>query len=55
MTNDEKLDSCGKHNFEPIFNNNNKSVSICRCLECDGIVDSMTALRYSLTGSLEGE
>ena len=51
--NDERLDSCGVHDFQPVVSNSDKSVSLYRCLGCGGMVSAVDGLRYMLTGSLD--
>lgn len=52
-SNQEKLDRCsGSHDFQPIRLEDG-SASFYRCIKCLGVVDSMSGLKYSLSGQFE--
>lgn len=52
-SNQDKLDGCsGSHDFQPIRLEDG-SASFYRCTVCHGVVDSMSGLKYSLSGQFE--
>lgn len=52
-SNQEKLDGCGGlHDFQPIRLEDG-SASFYRCSRCNGVVDAMSGLKYSLSGQFE--
>lgn len=52
-SNQDKLDGCqGSHDFKPVRREDG-SVNFYRCVRCDGLVDSMSGLNYTLSGKFE--
>jgi hypothetical protein len=55
-SNQDKLDGCKKpHDFQPVLplypiSREDGSANLYRCSKCDGLVDAMSGLRYSLNG-----
>ncbi len=54
-SNQDKLDGCfGTHDFEPVRREDGK-ITFYRCSKCDGLTDSFSGLRYTLSGKFELE
>lgn len=52
-SNQDKLDGChGLHDFKPVPTKDGQ-VIFYRCTKCDGLTDSMSGVRYTLSGRFE--